>query len=111
MNGAKVFMFTNLSIPNSIKKILKKQKLEINQIDYYIFHQASKFVLDNLKNSLKIKKNKIYYGLSNLGNTVSSSIPIALAKLIKKKFFKKNKKIILSGFGVGLSWMTLLINW
>ena len=111
MNGAKVFMFTNQAIPDSIKKVIKKRQLKIDQVDYYIFHQASKFVLDNLKDSLMIKKNKMYYGLNNLGNTVSSSIQIALAKLIKKKFLKKNKKVILCGFGVGLSWATLLINW
>jgi 3-oxoacyl-[acyl-carrier-protein] synthase-3 len=111
MDGAKIFLFTKKIIPKSISKILYKKKISIKKIDYFIFHQASKFVLDNLKEDLVIEDKKVYYGIKNIGNTTSSTIPIALSKIMKKNYFKKNKKIILSGFGVGLSWATLLFSW
>jgi 3-oxoacyl-[acyl-carrier-protein] synthase-3 len=111
MNGAKVFFFTTNTIPNLINNILKKNKLKISQVDYFIFHQASKLVLDKLENILGIPKHKTFTNYHRIGNTTSSSIPILLYELKKKKKIKKNQIIILSGFGVGLSAATCLIKW
>ena len=106
MNGSKVALFTIKRVPSSIKS-----KMKIKNIDKFIFHQASKFVLNQIYRVLKIDKSKSYENYQKYGNTVSSSIPIALKEASKRKLIKNNDNIILSGFGVGLSWSSVLIKW
>ena len=103
MDGRKVLMFTMSNIPTLIKDILKKNKISINDIDHFIFHQASKTVLENLIRKLKIDKKKVFVNIVNIGNTVSSTIPIAFKQLIMKKKLKKNSLVLIAGFGVGYS--------
>ena len=101
MSGSDVYLFTLTKIPFLIKKYLNIIKK--NKNDVFIFHQASKLILESLKNKLKIKKEKFIIDLK-YGNTTSSSIPIAMSRAIKNKKIKKNHKIIICGFGVGLAW-------
>lgn len=103
MDGRKVLFFTMNVIPKLVKKLLNKDKLKINEIKYFVFHQASKIVIDNLTRILEIPQKKVYRNYSRYGNTVSSTIPICLNEMIKKKLIKRNDKILLCGFGVGLS--------
>ena len=111
MNGSRVALFSIKRVPQSIRDLLKKNKMKINQIDKFIFHQASKYVLNQLYRVLRIDKKKVYENYMNYGNTVSASIPIALKMANNKNFLKSNDKLILSGFGVGLSWGTVLLKW
>jgi 3-oxoacyl-[acyl-carrier-protein] synthase-3 len=111
MDGKKILLFTMGNIPDLINSILKRNKLTIEEIDFFIFHQASKIVIENLIRKMQLNKNKVYFNLENTGNTVSSSIPIAIAELTKNKLLKKNSKILLAGFGVGLSMGATIINW
>ena len=104
MSGSDVFLFTMSKIPKSINNLLNKAEKKIKDIDFFIFHQASKLVIDNLQKRLKIPHNKIYNNYSEIGNTISSSIPIALDQAIKKKLIKKNDTVMFIGFGVGYSW-------
>ena len=103
MNGSKILTFTMANIPTLIKSTLKKEKISFKKIKYFIFHQASKVVIDNLCRILNIPEKKIYRNYNKYGNTVSSTIPICLMELNKKKLLKKGDKILLCGFGVGLS--------
>ena len=73
------------------------------------FHQASKLTLDSLAKALKISNDKIYTNIENIGNTVSSSIPILLKDAMEEKTIKSGDLMVLSGFGVGLSWGTILM--
>ena len=107
MDGMGIMSFINSKLPKQINSILKKNKLNLSDIDYFFFHQASKLALDNLVKLLNIPKNKVIYDLEH-GNTVSASIPIALKKTQKKNIIKKNNLILFCGFGVGLSWSTAL---
>ena len=109
MDGKKVLMFTMSNIPDLIKDILKKNKISINDIDHFIFHQASKTVLENLIRKLKIDKKKVFVNIENIGNTVSSTIPIAFKQLIMKKKLKKNSLVLIAGFGVGYSMGSTII--
>ena len=104
MDGSNVFLFTLNKVKECFNQILKKSKLEKNKVDYYIFHQASKFVLENLVRKIGIDKKKNIVNLDKVGNTVSASIPIALKMALQKKKVKKNSKVLLLGFGVGYSW-------
>ena len=111
MDGASVFMFTMSTVPESISELMKKSGISMDKIEFYFFHQASKIVLDNMQNSLKISKNSIYSNIKELGNTVSSSIPIALKDADREGIISDKDLLLLSGFGVGLSWGTCLLTW
>ena len=111
MKGSNIFHFTTKNIPILFNDILKKNNLNKKNIDHFIFHQASKLVIDKLTEILKLDENKVFKNYDKVGNTVSSSIPIALQSLKKNNKIKKNQKIMLVGFGVGLSAAACIINW
>jgi 3-oxoacyl-[acyl-carrier-protein] synthase-3 len=111
MSGSDVFLFTLDAVPNSIISILEKSNLSIQNIDLFIFHQASKVVLDSIIAKIGLPASKVFNNYNSIGNTVSASIPIALADAKNCGLLKKGDKIIVSGFGVGLSWGSVLINW
>ena len=102
MDGANVMTFTLNVIPKAINSYLKKTDSELKDYEYIIFHQANKFILERLYKKLGISEKGII-NLENCGNTVSSSIPIAMEEFTKNNN-KKEVKILLVGFGVGLSW-------
>jgi 3-oxoacyl-[acyl-carrier-protein] synthase-3 len=89
--------------------LLERNALSIDDIDQFIFHQASKLTIDSLVKELDINTTKVYTNLEQLGNTVSASIPIALKDALDKKIIKKGNLVMLSGFGVGLSWGSAII--
>lgn len=111
MNGSRVALFSIKRVPQSIRDLLNKNKMKINEVDKFIFHQASKYVLNQIYRVLRLNKKKIFENYMNYGNTVSASIPIALKMADNKKFLKSNDRLILSGFGVGLSWGSALLRW
>jgi 3-oxoacyl-[acyl-carrier-protein] synthase-3 len=104
MNGSEIFTFTLEAVPSLVKNTFVKNKIEKENIDLFIFHQANKYMLDFLKKKLKIDEKKFYLYLSDVGNTVSSTIPIAICEAIKDGSFKKENRCLLAGFGVGYSW-------
>ena len=111
MNGKKVFLFTMTNIPNIVINLLKKNKMTLDSIKYFIFHQASKTVIDNLVRKLNLPRKKVFCNYEKIGNTVSSTIPIALRDLLKNKKIKKGDKILLCGFGVGYSMAATIIEY
>jgi len=102
MDGTGIFNFTLENIPSLVEKTLDANELTKEEIDLYVFHQANKYMLDFLQNLLEINDEKFYHYLSEVGNTVSSTIPIALVAAQKENVLSGN--ILLAGFGVGLSW-------
>ena len=109
MDGMGILSFVNSKVPKQVQNILCRQGLTIEQVDLFIFHQASNMVLDSLQRILKIKSDRLFRNLTYIGNTVSASIPIALKDAFVQGRIKPGDKILLSGFGVGLSWGTALI--
>lgn len=109
MNGPKIFTFTIEKIPVIVDEVLKKNNLKKEDIDYFVFHQANKHILDRQREILDIPKEKFYINLENTGNTVSSTIPIVLKDLIDTNKIRQGQKIMLVGFGVGLSWGATII--
>ncbi|MDR2537210.1 MAG: ketoacyl-ACP synthase III [Treponema sp.] len=104
MNGGEIYSFTLRTIPAMVEETLRKNKAAHNDIDLFVFHQANGYMLEQLRKKLNIDKDKFFVNLSELGNTVSSSIPIALCEALEKGLIQKGTKILLAGFGVGLSW-------
>lgn len=109
MNGPEIFNFTIESIPALVENVLKKNKMTLDMIDYFIFHQANKYMLDYLRKKIKIQPEKFYNNMLLTGNTVSSTIPIALKDSIENGLVRKGNKILLAGFGVGYSWGAVII--
>ena len=111
MDGSEVFKFATSVIVTSISKILKENNLDISDIDYIVPHQANVRIIQYAAKKLKIDMNKFYMNISEYGNTSGASIPIALSDMYEKGLLKKDNKIILVGFGAGLTYGATLINW
>jgi len=102
MDGGEIFNFASETVPSLIEEILKKNHLLLENIDLFVFHQANKYMMNYLRKLIDIDKDKFYVCLENTGNTVSSTIPIALHEAQTEKCLHGN--ILLAGFGVGYSW-------
>ena len=111
MDGPEIFNFTIRVVPQCIEEVLAKSKTTLDEIDLFVFHQANTFMLNHLRKSLGIPEGKFFVSLENTGNTVSSTIPIALASAIDDGALKAGMKVLVVGFGVGLSWGGAVINW
>lgn len=104
MNGSGIFNFTLDAVPQMINEILAKNGMEKDNIDYYIFHQANKFMLNTIRKVCVLPKDEFYINLEETGNTVSSTVLIGLKDCIDNGLIKKGDNVMVSGFGVGLSW-------
>lgn len=104
MNGSEIFNFTSESVPKLTDSILEKINKSIEDIDMFIFHQANKYMLNHLRKKIRIPEEKFYISMKNSGNTVSSTIPIALSNATQEGNTDYCKNILLTGFGVGYSW-------
>lgn len=110
MDGMAVWSFINSKVPDQIKGLLERNHLTVKDIDQIVFHQASLMTLDSLIKILNLEMDKVFINIHNLGNTVSASIPIALKDAMNSSRIKANDRILLSGFGVGLAYGTIIIN-
>lgn len=106
MNGRAVFSFTATTAPKHIQALLSKNDLTDEDIEKYYLHQGSRYIVDTIRKRLKVKESKVPFDMAEYGNTVSSSIPIILAKEMGTL---PNGNIVLSAFGVGLSWASAII--
>lgn len=104
MNGGAIFNFTLDAVPSMIKEILEKNNIEKESVDYYVFHQANKFMLSTIRKVCSLPKDKFYNNLENTGNTVSSTVMIALKDCLDNGTIHEGMNVMVSGFGVGLSW-------
>ena len=104
MNGGAIFNFTLDAVPQMMAQILEKNQMQKEKVDYYVFHQANKFMLNTIRKVCKLDKDKFYVSLAETGNTVSSTVLIGLKDCLDSKIIKFGDKVMVAGFGVGLSW-------
>lgn len=104
MNGGAIFNFTLDAVPAMMKQLLEKSGLEKDDIDYYVFHQANQFMLSTIRKVCSLPKEKYYMNMTNVGNTVSSTILIGLKECLKNNTIQQGMVVMCCGFGVGLSW-------
>lgn len=104
MNGGAIFNFTLNAVPEMMKQVLDKNAQELENVDYFVFHQANKFMLNTIRKVCGIPKEKFYNNLSVTGNTVSSTVLIGLKDCIGNGTLHKDMNVMVAGFGVGLSW-------
>ncbi len=107
LNGMDIFNFSVTTMPKSIRQFLIKKKTSFHEIDFFVMHQANLIMNETIRKKLKVEKEKVPYTLKNYGNTSSASIPLTMSTL---NYLKTSKhKLLLSGFGVGLSWANAII--
>lgn len=111
MNGPEIMQFALREVPPAIETVLDKNGLAMDDIDLVVFHQASKLMLEHLGERIGIPESKLYINIEKLGNTVSSTIPLALEQAEKEKRLEKGDKVLIAGFGVGYSWGTTVLEW
>lgn len=104
LHGPAVFMFTKERIPACVRELLQKGDCDLSAVDLFVFHQASKLVLDELQRTLAIPAEKLVRNYELIGNTVSASIPIALCDAFAAGTAARGQRVAFVGFGVGLSW-------
>jgi 3-oxoacyl-[acyl-carrier-protein] synthase-3 len=110
MDGPSIFTFTLEAIPEAVKALLAKAQLDAADIDMYVFHQANAYMLEHLRKKMSIAPERFAVQMADCGNTVSSTIPIALAQLQREGRVKPGMRLMLVGFGVGLSWAACIVN-
>ena len=111
MKGQDVFKFAIKAIPLSIDHVLNQAKMTLNDIDYVICHQANERIIKHVYKKYQCSSEKFYMNLQEYGNTSAASIPLALAKMNEQGLLQKGMKIILVGFGGGLTWGAILMEW
>ncbi|MCQ4814654.1 3-oxoacyl-ACP synthase III family protein [Cloacibacillus evryensis] len=110
MNGPEIMLFSIEMVPQNVANVLRLHNLTLGDIDWFVFHQANQYILNYLRKKIKIPEEKFIIEMEDVGNTVSSTIPLALKRSYEHgSRFKKGDKIMLVGFGVGLSWGATII--
>jgi 3-oxoacyl-[acyl-carrier-protein] synthase-3 len=109
MDGLGILTFATAKVPQQVKELLNRNQLTVDDIDLFVFHQASALVLESLTRLLRIPPGKVFTNLEQLGNMVSSSIPIALRDALDDHLIKLGSRVLVSGFGVGLSWASAIV--
>ncbi len=111
MDGPEIFRFAITAVPRTVRNLLKKAELSLDDVDFLVLHQANKFMLDHVVKRLRIDPEKCPYEFAMYGNTVSCSIPLVLNDLNAKGCLARGQRLILVGFGVGYSWAACDVTW
>jgi len=109
LNGIEVFNFSLREVVPNIKTTLKHFNRQLDEFDFLVFHQANRLINETLRKMLKVDPARVLYSLHDFGNTSCSSIPLTMVTQIRKGLGEKSQKLLLSAFGIGLSWGTALI--
>lgn len=111
MNGQEVFRFAVKTVPEAIRRTLEESNTDISEIKYFILHQANYRIFESIAKRLKIPMEKFPTNLERYGNTSGASVPILLDEMNREGKLKPGDKVILSGFGAGLTWGATLLEW
>ena len=111
MDGKAIFKFAVSIIPKIVEELLEKSNLDISDIKYIVPHQANMRIIKDSARRLHVEMDKFFINLDKYGNTSAASIPIALSEMSDQGLLQRGDKIIVAGFGGGLTWGGALIEW
>lgn len=111
MDGQEVYKFAVRIVPDSIKKAMEEAELETDDIKYFVLHQANIRIIQSVAKRLKVDVDKFPISLDHCGNISAGSIPILLDEINRKQMLEKGDKIVICGFGGGLTWGTTILEW
>ena len=109
MNGPEILTFTLRTVPRAVAALLERWQQPLEAVDYFIFHQASKFMLERLRDKLGIPAAKFWLQMERCGNTVSATIPIGLESAAAEGLIGRGSRVMVVGFGVGYSWAAAML--
>lgn len=109
MDGEAVFNFTVERIPLLIQNCLNINEIRKDDVGYYVFHQANKYMLNTIRKLNKLPKECFFVDLSDTGNTTSTTVPIGLVKSLDAGQIHEGMYVMVAGFGVGLSWAATIL--
>lgn len=109
LNGIDVFNFSVNEVPKNVEDLLAYCGRERTAVDYFVFHQANRIINEGIRKKLKLEPAQVPYSLQHYGNTSSATIPVTIITQIRQDAESKPLKLVLSGFGVGLSWSSMFI--
>ncbi|WP_265042175.1 ketoacyl-ACP synthase III [Wolbachia endosymbiont (group B) of Melanostoma mellinum] len=110
LDGAAVLTFSTQNVPIAVEKLLNYAGATKKNVDYFVFHQANRMINETIRKKLQLSEEKVPSSLREFGNTSSASLPLTMTVCINKKLEEKDNFVLLSSFGIGLSWGTCLIN-
>lgn len=111
MDGQEVFKFAVKRVPESVDTLLKRNEIAKEEIKYYVLHQANERIVEAVARRLKEPMEKFPMTIAKYGNTSTASIPLLLDDMLKKGMLKDGDKIVMSGFGAGMTWGAVLLEW
>jgi 3-oxoacyl-[acyl-carrier-protein] synthase-3 len=111
MKGREVFKNAVLKMQNSVEDVIRKAKIKSSEIDWFVPHQANIRIIEALRERLGLPKDKVYVNINKYGNTSAASIPIALREMLDRKLVKKGQLVLMTSFGAGFTWGSILIRW
>ncbi len=111
MNGAEIFNFSIRTVPACVSRLLEEAHIQTSDVDLFVFHQANRYMLEHLRRKMGIPQDRFVIAMSDTGNTVSATIPIALCEAAAAGQLRHGMRVALVGFGVGYSWAAALVRW
>lgn len=110
MDGLEVYSFGVSQVPKSVKRLVEFSGIELPSLDYYLFHQANKMMIEKIAKKLQIDTEKVPFNLQHFGNSSCATIPLLMVTNLQKSLQEQDLQLLLCGFGVGLSWGSVLLN-
>src|SRR5690606_36479496 len=111
MHGPEIFSFSLRVVPDIVTRVLSIASLTLADIDLFVFHQANQYMLDHLRKKMNIPTEKFCLKIRDCGNTVSSTIPIAIKDCLNAGELYNQQRVMVVGFGVGYSWAAGILRW
>ncbi|HRN94346.1 MAG TPA: 3-oxoacyl-[acyl-carrier-protein] synthase III C-terminal domain-containing protein, partial [Chitinophagales bacterium] len=109
LDGIRIFNFALREVAPNIKALCEAAKKTQDEIDFFVLHQANRLMLESVRKKLGVEETKVPYSLYDFGNTSSASIPLTMVTNLRDDLMNRKLKLLLSGFGVGLSWGSVLL--
>lgn len=110
LDGPAVLSFSTQRVPPAVERLLEYAKVDKELIDYFVFHQANRMINETIRKKLGLPIDKVPSTLHDLGNTSGASLPVTMTARLHEQLSSAKHKLLLSGFGIGLSWGTAIVN-
>jgi 3-oxoacyl-[acyl-carrier-protein] synthase-3 len=110
LDGTAVLSFSTQRVPPAVEQLLDYAQVEKDQVDYFLFHQANRMINETIRKKLELPAEKVPGSLRDFGNSSSASIPLTMTARINRELAEKPQRLVMCGFGIGLSWGTCLVD-
>lgn len=110
LDGPAVLSFSTQRVPPAVQRLLEYSKVDKEQVDYFVFHQANRMINETIRKKLGLPSEKVPTTLHDLGNTSGASLPVTMTARLNEQLSGGKHKLLLGGFGIGLSWGTAIVD-